>query len=1152
MNPSEVFFFCLVLLMLAWQAKCNDKYDIPVAINPLIQDPDAIDAEASFFYNSDKIFFSKVTVIDATINAEQPIQETIQKKISVVFLTVASSHVSGTLKLDDLRYKTKSKWSYSVDVRSILKAGTLTKIDDQTIIYKIQENAMKVLEERFDFEKSEILNRLEMQSMEYYAVDEAKWIKVVEIIVEKVIANRSESLKLTSCYLAEMVGKTVAQMQGFTLNEVDMHIYNKTVLLEKLPEYRNNVLTQLYQTFEMTSTDLAKISGTNLSEINTMTLNDVLKLFTNSVLSKLRVTALDVAEKDSSFDPEMLLSCTDKWEPFKSIVVPESFDNSAQAMAVEVKVLSNLIETNYTEIRQLAILEMINLLEMTIDPLSADKKLIETTILSDVLSRDGSDKINSNEDDIFEVIYKFTNFTERQLTILYGWTSKDYQFSALFTLEDTNSVCNIKYLSYDLLALAKLTVGQMGDISCKSFNVLKEIWERRSVAFLEDKYSSEQQLQLDIPISETVRHLTKAPSTINYRVLNVTSETKELISKLSINNITAVTTYQSEDLKALPFQDVIGIIVHLKRNGSFDHQLVSHFILTLTPSLMTTSITNFYITNNNRPTSTNQILRKTSAEHRTSTFSHMDTIVLTSSLLRFLSTSQMPKNTFMTLPNQANTTMSRHRTGNGTATHPVPSTTKHLSAEYTSLSQSKIRSTLGVNSTTSSYNSVAIKNTLNNTKMLNYTKSTIRNISFPDSTLQPLTSFLPSRYNSNSQSNILYINPTTSKEHFVEYTSISNASAMISSSNDSNISKTIVTISSNETKRIMTEESPSFSTGIGSNVPVGHTTIRLTPSTVIDTTSTAVLTKNVAGVSTNTFTPGQYSSNNTQHSKVSQTKYSIPTSTHRASQIKIINSTSSQSQRSHLTDSSIITHNTRTSDMKLGTEEILTKTKSRIISVKQNHSTTDMSTVLVTPHNTMMETTSTKVMVNTTKSSAVAGTDPSSYKQHTTSNGNKSLPTMISLVIQTTHIESIKHTSAQATTPHVTPSITATTVVIPKKMTSFPTTLTKLDTSSMFEASTTMNVFQSTAKTSTTTNHPKSRMTAVLIPSSNPYTTNAQVETSTPHISNYVLSTSPIISEPTILPTSMTSLIKPSTTKVAIALSSSQQTGKVRNFEKEM
>ncbi|XP_028397321.1 uncharacterized protein LOC114521100 [Dendronephthya gigantea] len=575
MNIGGIIAGFLVLLSLAWHITCKDTYDIPVAINALIQDPDKVDETEKFFYDQDKDFYSKVTPFDVAKSLELSVEDTISKKIKIVFLTFASSHVGNPLSLKDLKYTTKSNWSYTISVKSILNAsnGELVDINGQTVISKIQENAMKVLGKRYQFKSDNIRNKLGLGKMAYLAADEKIWIKVVGIIVENVTADRNEALNLTTCYLAEMIGKTVSQIQKFTLNEVDMYLYNTTKLLEKLPEYSDNVIIRLYQTFNIMPTFLARISNTELSKINAMMMKDVLNLFTNSVLKSLRVNANEISEKDSSFDPKMLLSCTDKWEPFKTIIISESFQNSAEAMSVETDILSALINISYSDIQEFTITVMMNTLETVIDPLSQQKELMEATNLSAILQDQGSDKINTLNESVFNVIYSRTNFTEHQLGILYEWTSNDYLFSSMFTLEETNDVCKINTLNYVLLALARLTVGQDGVIPCKSFEMLREIWRRKSLNYLESKHSKQKQLSLHSSISMLVNQLTDASFAINYRVLNVSSETEKLISQLSINNITAITTYSSSYLKTKSFQDIIEIIVHLKRNGSFDREV---------------------------------------------------------------------------------------------------------------------------------------------------------------------------------------------------------------------------------------------------------------------------------------------------------------------------------------------------------------------------------------------------------------------------------------------------------------------------------------------------------------------------------------------------------------------------------------------------
>ena len=1187
MNLGEAFLRNVVLMFLIYEGKCEDTYDIPVTFNPLIQGAVEIESTVKLFYDKDKPFYSRVTVIDAASSAQQRVRDTIQKTINVVFLTVASSHVSKTLKLSDLKYTTKSNWSYSVDVDSILEAsqGTLESINHDTIIYKIQENAMKVLEKRFEFESSEIRTQLSLEPIDYYAVDETKWINVVGIIVKKVIEKRSEDLHLTSCYLAEMIGETVARMEGFTLHEVDMYIYNTTMLMEKLPEYRDDVVERLYQTFKITPAELASISSTDVSAINNMILHDVLQLFTNSVLEKLRVKANEVIDRDPSFDTNMLLSCTDKWNPFLTIIIDESFHNSAEAMAVEIETLSALINISYAEITQYTITQMINLLESTIDPLTTEKKLVEATRLSRVLELHGSDKIDNKNDNIFEVIYRFTNFTERQLTTLYEWTSDDYLFSSMFTLQDVNNVCTIDAVNYDLLTLARLTtvVGQMGDIQCQSFSVLREIWNRENVNFLEDKYSPGKQLPLDIPISMMVSQLTKAPSTINYRVLNITSEAEKLISSLSINNITAVTTYQSSYLKKLSFQDIIGIIVHLNRNGSFDHQVVSHYILTsLTPSLISTP-THIHTTNNKFATSTGQKSHTTTAVLNTPRDSDEHVTVVTSSnlflpsssnLLELTSTAHIPHYTTIKKSDQLNRTIELKPTTFVTKTRRLQSSTtkQYHNSEFVSISHSKMPATINLNNITSSYRSATPKYTLDDysrssifpsynlltkhassatTKHLNSPSTShdrnsqiksVRNSTFITSTMQlHVTPSLRDSYFSNSNK-LASINHTTSKQRFMEYTTTSTLhSSTTSSSKDLNVSKSTMSqryyqhnISSTTTVRVKTWQTLTVSlSSVANNVTAVYKSKELKSSTVLANVTFPSATKTLSRSKMNTFSPRLNSSYKLSTNALQTKNHTLSTFVHQSNTKTSLNTQNTQSLSTDITLSTILTGSQVPS---LTREQKITTTTNDITSI-------------VTSYHTTSYTTSTKVMASTTKSSpAMAGIDASS-KEHFSSRANNSLPNTISLVIQTTQstmLTSIKTTS--------------TAIVIPKEITS----------SARVEPSSTMNVFTTNTifstqgppseKPSTNTNQPTTTFSTVDKASStiNSHTTSVNVphvQTSSPHLST--IPTPPISSQPTkvsttSLATNMASTVKPNTTRLGASSSRIQKPGKVKTLPKNI
>lgn len=559
-------------------ATTSPSYLIPVTINPLVQHLERLkDEQINTFYERDKKFFSKVTPLDASRSSGEPVKDTIQKKINVVFFTVVSAHVSKTMKLSNLKYTKMSKWSYSVDEQSILAAsgGNLTSIDSNTTICDIQKYAMKVLEKKYKFNTSEILRKLNYDLSDYYAVDEKEWRYVVGFIVQNFLEHRTNTLQLTKCHLAEMINTSVTKMEEFTLNETDTYLYNTTMLLEKLPNYKEIVLNQLYKTFELSEAEFAEVTKTNISRVKSMTLNNILKLFTKSVLQKLFVTENEVAARNHNFSQQMLLSCPDRWHPFIRIIVNESFHNAAEKMSIDVDALSSLINKSYSVVQNYSVNEMINLLEKTIICLSNDKKILETLPLQKVIEQLGS--INVAEKDVFEVIYWYTNFTENQLTVLYNWSISDYLFSAKFTLDDVNMVCKVDSMKTELLTLATFTVGSTNN-SCNSFTILRKISEGHSVSYLENKYSSKE-LLLNISVSQLINQLTRVPSNISHRVVNVSGEAENLISSFTLNDIIAASMYQSSHLKSLSFQAIIDIMVELYNNGSFHQKVVSFIIL---------------------------------------------------------------------------------------------------------------------------------------------------------------------------------------------------------------------------------------------------------------------------------------------------------------------------------------------------------------------------------------------------------------------------------------------------------------------------------------------------------------------------------------------------------------------------------------------
>lgn len=548
---------------------------IPVSINPIVQVSCVeISHTARFFYQMDTEFYSRVTVSDAARNEGKDVANIITKKIGVVFLIVVSSHISGSLTLNNLKYqKHKSKWSYQIPVQDLIEAsdGAFTKLSDKMPIYKVQELAMKVLERRYEFKVDSILQKLRLKQIEFYAADKKLWIDIVGSITDNLIKIRSKRLNLTPCYLAELVNKTEMEMKAFTLNEVDMFLYNITSLMNKLSAYRSATVSSLYEKFNVTEAQLVSMSNINRSVISTMGLKNFIEVLTTTILKKLQLSIAEISSAYQKPETGIVIPCQQDLDYFLITTVRKAFESEARDMSMTTKTLASLINIYHKNVKTLSVGNMLQLVSTVIKPLKDDKTMIENFTLSTLKKVHGLKKLNTNKRNAIALIKIFTSFTKHQLKLLYGWTTHDHHFAKLFSVDDLARVCSFDVYKHSLLSLTKINMGKKyRHFKCKSFAALRSIWGQTSLRDLKERFNLLKDVPLTKPIATTVSFLTNSTTTISCRVLSNTPMIRWLLTKVTLNNISALTNYSTEYLKELSFQRMMVFIHELQIAGSFE------------------------------------------------------------------------------------------------------------------------------------------------------------------------------------------------------------------------------------------------------------------------------------------------------------------------------------------------------------------------------------------------------------------------------------------------------------------------------------------------------------------------------------------------------------------------------------------------------
>jgi hypothetical protein len=546
----------------------EDYIRIPVSINPLVQLPLVdISKTARLFYNTDKEFYSNVTALDVARNAKRDLSETIKKSIEVVFLIAASSHVSKTLTRKKLAYlKQSSKWSYKIPVEQLLSESneSLNKLTDQIQIYKIQELAMKVLARKYGFSVDFVIQKHRMDLMTFYAANEEQWVKIVGTITEIVVKSRSKQLNLTPCYLAELINKTQNEMEGFTLQEVDMYLNNISALNEKLPVYQNETLRSFYEAFSLTPTHLAKMSNINISVIKAMGVRDAIQLFTRTILLKLHISKIP-----SGFSENTTI-CRSQWNLFREVMLSEAFEKQAREMSIMPATLGEIVQVPYHTIQGVSLTKMIHLIETVIRPLKEDKTKIEKYTLSMLRNLHNTRRLNTKKHNAISLIKRTTKLGKRNLKLLYGWTSPDYHFARFFTVKDLGDECSIDVKKKTLFSLSKLNIGRISkDINCTTFYALRLVWGQGSLSDLKKLNNPNTRISLDEPIAATVAKLTNSSIRISCRVLSKIPIIQWLLQKITLNNISDMTNHTDIYLQEIPIQRIILIIHELLKAGSF-------------------------------------------------------------------------------------------------------------------------------------------------------------------------------------------------------------------------------------------------------------------------------------------------------------------------------------------------------------------------------------------------------------------------------------------------------------------------------------------------------------------------------------------------------------------------------------------------------
>ena len=539
----------------------TQTYDIPISINPIIQSPIELSVTSKMFYDQDPDFYSNVTITDVSLDTEESLKDIVEKKLSVVLLTIVSSKVGKTLKKSHLKYLSGSKWSYTIPVQELLlnSDGKIAQLNEEMELYKFQQLGVMFLEKRYDFNMTDIQNQLGLSMMEFFGASEEQWIKIVGLITEKIVKRRSEQMSLTSCYLADLLNKSVTDISAFTLNEVDEHIYNLTTLKEKLPSFKEVVLEKV---FNFTTEDLVSLSRLNSTTIQDMGLQDQIKLLTETTLKRFKLSIDEISTKQKRSKDELLTPCPSEWQSFLKLVVEEAFEMQATNLTLSNKTLASLIQIPYTNISQFSLEQMENLIQHNIREIKEKKNMIEQEHLKHFVNSQAY-AVNLEENAFF-IIEAVTNFSKSELSLIYGWEGSHYHFAKIFSVADLIHSCSTTFYNYTLLELSKINAGE-GNDTCNTFSVLRMIWDKETISEIEKEVGNQTS---NSTIEDMLFFLSGGNLMFIYRVLNISEDARVLCANVTLDHISMATSYSTTHLKQMTFQNMIDLAVELKANGT--------------------------------------------------------------------------------------------------------------------------------------------------------------------------------------------------------------------------------------------------------------------------------------------------------------------------------------------------------------------------------------------------------------------------------------------------------------------------------------------------------------------------------------------------------------------------------------------------------
>ncbi len=250
---TMIKYLLIFLAIFTSHGKSDTTLQLPITINPLVQDAIQRDSITNAIIQTEATLFKHVTFNDIVKNLGYPPYRQLENNLKgLVVLGLAA--IANGLTVEKLEFLQTSNWTITVSLEELANVShnITLPLNDTVPFIIIQEAMFKVLEKRFNFKMDEIAERLSTTKDEIYAFLEPGWIKVVNFITEKNILALSTNYSIPPFYIAEALNMSLSELYNLTLPQLEDILVNKTDIIKGLYascHSRNDIHNQTIQQF---------------------------------------------------------------------------------------------------------------------------------------------------------------------------------------------------------------------------------------------------------------------------------------------------------------------------------------------------------------------------------------------------------------------------------------------------------------------------------------------------------------------------------------------------------------------------------------------------------------------------------------------------------------------------------------------------------------------------------------------------------------------------------------------------------------------------------------------------------------------------------------------------------------------------------------